>query len=183
MSSKKTLVLFVTIGLTAFLFGTPWRVSAGGGHAEGNNCGPAGTWIGTNNFGSQFIVTISESGRGNDEFTVVADSVADDPRVGGAFPSAVRRTLQRGDAIRIGPNTYDTTLYAYATDASFEIAYHLVLSTTVVFTGDCDIGEVEGTVAFIAPEEDPFDSEVPALLCLPVTATYVRLPAVGPCGQ
>jgi hypothetical protein len=57
----------------------------------------------------------------------------------------------------------------------------MVASGEMVLTGPDTMTADSYTVAYYAPDQDPFGDEPPAYGCTVVSATYKRVPLVSPC--
>jgi hypothetical protein len=184
MTRKKVVLLLGVALLGAAVLATALSVHAWRGRSAAVY-DPAGTWMGVNNYGGTFIVSVTPWGPDRKRVTLVAEGIFDTTR-GGTFPPsefggpAVANTLQRGWAVRTARNTYELVLVDYAVNEDFQVVYVAVGRYTVVLTGP-DSVETTGTAGYFAPDQDPFGDEAPAFGCIPVTAAYERVPMASPC--
>ena len=173
--TRKRVILLVSIALLAT--GVLATVLSVHGWHEGSAAvyDPAGTWMGTNNYGSRFTVSVTPWSPDRKRITIVADAIGDMSWLG-----AVAQTKERGWGVRTGRNTYEHTMVALGVDEAFNVVYILRARFTTVLT-DPNTGEYGGTAGYYAPDQDPFGEEPPALACIPVTGAVQRVPMLPPC--
>jgi steroid delta-isomerase-like uncharacterized protein len=147
----------------------------------------AGAWFGTNNYGHVILLTVTPLGSDDERFAVSGD-ISHDPTFGGMFPDAVAETAMRGTFVRTGLNTYAFTIMSHglgepaqAEGSARQVVYTMVASGELVLTGADTMAADSYTAAMYAPDQDPFGEEPPAYGCVPVSATYKRVPMVPPC--
>jgi len=132
---------------------------------------PAGTYTGTNTMGEHLLITIVPTDTSDTRFTIVSDVIN----------PGTSRTTARGQALKIGHNTYAATQVAYMTDETHNLTSKVVVSGTIVQKSD-DSLEATWAAAVYAHDQDPFAETAVPLLCFPgVVASYQRVPIVAPC--
>jgi steroid delta-isomerase-like uncharacterized protein len=135
--------------------------------------------------------TVSPQSLDGTDFTSVMHPAKPEPTVFDSFPDADHQSDHVGQTVKIGLNTYETTLIGYGTKKAElpgmlpEIVYISVIYSKVrlidenTMTGD-------GTHAFFLPASDadgdglPDDGQEPTV-CLPYTITGKRLSLMPPC--
>jgi len=100
------------------------------------------------------------------------------PTCFGMFPDAVESTLERGDMVWTGWNTYDFTFFEYGVNIDYEVEYYIITSGTLKMTSS-DTADAVMCISIFSGNQDPF-SDTP-LLCFPFETTYERIPIVPPC--
>jgi hypothetical protein len=137
-------------------------------------CNPSGTWVGTaTTSGVVLVSTVVPAGLGR--FTVLGESVADDPTFGGALP-AVAASSNRGDLHRTGPRTFDTTGIRYGWDTALAIVWIERSETVTELSPQCDAATVSGLYHYYGGWQDPFGGDPPAYGTYPGGGELARLP-------
>jgi hypothetical protein len=155
--------------------GEKWGQSAG----KAFECSPVGMWRvkmdaapPSDNDVIQTIIPLDPTGK---RFAVSTEIIKWNVTLGGFFPLAVHITNPRGIAVKVSPDTYESTTYAFATDANGDMVYYLVMSGVSMWV-DCD-----NSVTVLAYEV--FFPDGTSFGCAPETATLEaeRLKLVPPC--
>jgi len=167
----KTAMKIVTVMMILAWAGTGFAQQAG--NAPGRAwCGPAGTWIGSNDtFGLEFVVTIDPMSRHC--FSVVGEGVE-------VVPPWESSTAWRGVARKTGPDTYAWTQVTLASPSQFSDPGAGVPDIAGIRgqmrMSDCDHFEIEfGPTELYAWGQTPFEDE-PVATLPPSIARYTRVP-------
>lgn len=167
----KTAIKIVVVALTMAWAGTVFAQGAGNGLGRAW-CGPAGTWIGSNEtYDLEFVVTIDPMGR--QCFSVVGEGLEVTP----PWESA---TAWRGTARKTGPDTYAWTQVTFAspsqlTDPSEGVPDIAAIRGELRML-DCDHFEIEfGPTEVYAWGQTPFEDD-PMATWPPSIARYTRVP-------
>ena len=158
--------------------GEKWGQSAG----KAFECSPAGMWRvkmdaapPSDNDVIQTIIPLDPTGK---RFAVSTEIIKwnvtlDSPEGPPLFPLAVHISNPHGILVKVSPDTYEGTSYAFATDADGDMVYYLVMSGVSKFV-DCD-----NTVTVLAYEV--FHPLGFSLGCGTATTEAERLKLVPPC--
>jgi hypothetical protein len=142
-----------------------------------SKCSLAGTWrvkmIADPPSDNEIVNTIIPLDRKGKRFALTSDIIKWNVTLGGLFQDAVHITNPRGIAVKVSPDTFESTIYAFATDADGNMVYYLVLSGVTMLV-DCD-----NTVSVFAYEV--FLPGGISLGCDTATLEAERLKLVPPC--
>jgi hypothetical protein len=108
-------------------------------------------------------------------FALTSEIIKWNVTLGGLFPHAVHVTKPRGIAVKVSRDTYESTSYAFATDANGDMVYYLVISGVTIFV-DCDHAVSVGAYEVFLPDGT-------SLGCAPETVILEaeRMSVVPPC--
>ena len=143
--------------------------------AAAGRCSTAGVWIGENDLGLTFIISVTPIDNAHKRFLVHGGD-ANEPTGFGLFPTAVDGTDFQGVMERTGRYTFDQTSLAYARDDVGWVGTFAV-SGTWTLSQDCSTAEVIWYGSAFFPEDDPIGGE-PFFCFPPITGLYHRVPVV-----
>ena len=119
-------------------------------------CSVQGSWMSADVNGFQSLLTdIGESGSSGTQAVELFGAFAD-PTLGGQFQGGVKISTLRGVWERTGGNTFAYTQIWYSLDAAENILWIGKNSGTKTLSEDCNLMEVDSTLEFFSPTENPF---------------------------
>jgi hypothetical protein len=137
------------------------------GAASRQGCQFQGTWYGFLTNGT-LGWTINVQGSSSSSGINNLDYPSFDPKLGVAFPNAIRVTTLRGSWERVGGNTFAFTMLGMALDENNSTVWTGKLSGTNVLSDDCNTEYIENTLEVFLPTQDPFIDE-----------PYFAIPLIG----
>jgi hypothetical protein len=170
MRNSRTVVAAVILTLAALLL-VPTNASAAG------RCSLAGTWIGQNDAGLNFLITFNPLDNAHKTFSSLADS-PDDPAAFGVFPTATDGTAFQGTTRRTGRYTFEQTALAYQREGNAGWVGTFAVSGSWRLSKDCRTATVVWHASAFLPEDDPIGG-VPFFCFPPITGVYHRVPVVA----
>lgn len=126
------------------------------GLAAEPSCSYIGSWYGYTQDGSTIEWTINVNGQSQASGTNNLDDLVFDPKLGGAFPNAVKMTPLKGVWNKTGDKTFAITMLGYAVDGNGGVQYYSKMSGTVTILDDCNKDYLELTMEFFLPNQNPF---------------------------